>query len=141
MGVIDPQLVEVLAYTGEGYRPLVDYGEWRVAILRYIDELTPENITFVERHKETDEVFVLLDGCCVLLLTDDENKVYAVDMEPQKIYNIKQGVFHSHVLSEDATILIVENRDTSHENSERLTLTEEQRMQIQALLVETSYRN
>ncbi len=127
--MIDPRLVEVSEYRGEGYRPLVDYGEWCVAILRNIDELAPENITFLERHNETDEVFVLLEGRCILLIGDGE-EIHAVEMEPHKLYNIKRGVYHSHTLSEDATVLVIENRDTGDWNSERMELTEGQREMI-----------
>jgi ureidoglycolate hydrolase len=123
---IDPSLIEISEYTGEGYRPLVDYGEWRVAILRYTDDLRPENIKMFERHNETDEVFVLLEGQCILFVTDDEGGVHAVDMQPHKLYNMKKGVYHSHTLSEDASVLIVENRDTGEKNSERILLSEAQ---------------
>ncbi len=133
MGVIDPRLVEISEHTGEGYRPLVDYGEWRVAILRYIDELAPENITFLERHNETDEVFVLLEGRCTLLVADDEGEIHAVEMEPHKLYNMKKGVYHTHTLSKDAIVLIVENRDTGKWNSERVDLTDEQRERLAAV--------
>lgn len=124
---IDPSLIEISEYMGEGYRPLVDYGEWRVAILRYADELRPENITTLDRHNETDEVFVLLAGRCILFVADDEGGIHAVDMQPLKLYNMKKGVFHSHTLSEDASVLVVENRDTSEKNSEKMVLSAAQR--------------
>ncbi|MBT7072251.1 MAG: hypothetical protein HN975_15310 [Anaerolineae bacterium] len=123
---MDPSLIEISEYTGEGYRPLVDYGEWRVAILRYADDLRPENIKKFERHNETDEVFVLLEGQCTLFVADDEGGIHAVDMQPHKLYNVKKGVYHSHTLSEDASVLIVENRDTGNKNSERIMLSEAQ---------------
>ncbi|MBT3313955.1 MAG: hypothetical protein HN390_05010 [Anaerolineae bacterium] len=126
---IDSRLVEISEYTGEGYRPLVDYGEWRVAILRYIDELAPENIHSLERHNETDEVFVLLAGKCQLFIgvpQDDGVVIEAVRMEPLKLYNIRKGVYHSHTLSQDAMVLVVENRNTGDRNSEKMALQEEQ---------------
>ena len=65
---IPKTLLEIRSYTGEGYLPLIDFGAWRVAILRYIDELLPERLTHMQRHDETDEVFVLLAGRCILYL-------------------------------------------------------------------------
>ncbi len=59
-------MLRIESYEGEGYRPLVDFGSWRVAYLRFIDELIPDKITRLERHLETDEVFVLLNGEAVL---------------------------------------------------------------------------
>ncbi len=127
--MIDSRLVEISEYTGEGYRPLVDYGEWRVAILRYVDDLRPENIKTLERHNETDEVFVLLEGRCILFVGDGD-KLEPVDMKPHKLYNVKKGVYHTHALSEDAIVLVVENRDTGGWNSDRVSLTEAQRERL-----------
>ena len=57
MGVPE-KLLEVREYKKEGYSPVVDYGAWRVAILNYNDQLLPENLTAMQRHNETDEVFI-----------------------------------------------------------------------------------
>mgnify|MGYP006277463795 FL=1 len=126
-------LLEIRDYAGEGYQPLIDFGAWRVAILRAIDELLPENLDTVQRHDETDEVFVLLAGRCILFLGEGDESVtaiHAVDMEPLKLYNVKRGVWHTHTLSEDATVLIVENVDTTDANSPSKMLSPEQRAEI-----------
>ena len=129
-------LIEISDYTGEGYRPLIDYGQWRVAILRYIDELLPENLGKMQRHDETDEVFVLLNGRCLLFLGEGNESVEAIhaqDMQPLKLYNVKRGAWHTHTLDEAATVLIVENRDTTSANSPEVALSADQRQQISAL--------
>jgi hypothetical protein len=133
MNTIPDNLLEISEYTGEGYRPLIDYEHWRVAILRYIDELLPENIGQMQRHAETDEVFVLLSGRCILFLGEGEESIGAIHaqaMQPLKLYNVKRGAWHTHTLSQDATVLIVENRDTAASNSPQITLTAAQREQI-----------
>ena len=131
------ELVQVREYLGEGYKPLVDYDTWRVAILRFIDELRPENIDHLECHLETDEVFVLLEGQCILFIGfPNEEGVFNIEailMEPLKLYNIRKGVYHSHTISQDATVLIVENRDTAANNSQRINLTVTQRAKIISL--------
>jgi hypothetical protein len=130
---MNPNLLEISDYTGEGYRPLIDYGQWRVAILRYIDELLPENIGKMQRHDETDEVFVLLSGRCILFLGDGDESVGAIhveDMQPLKLYNVKRGAWHTHTLNEEATVLIVENRDTIAANSPEIALSADQRQQL-----------
>jgi hypothetical protein len=130
---IDPALLEINAYQGEGYLPLVDYESWRVAILRYIDELLPERLDNVQRHDETDEVFVLLAGRCILFIGSGDEQVVEItaqDMEPLKLYNVKRGCWHTHTLSEDATVLIVENRNTGDDNSPKLSLNQDQRAQL-----------
>lgn len=130
---IDESLLQVAEYGGEGYLPLIDYGQWRVAILRYIDELEPQNLTRMQRHDETDEVFVLLKGRCILFIGgggEGVTGVHAQDMEPFKLYNVKKGCWHTHTLSHDATVLIVENRDTTDRNSPETELDPQQRAKI-----------
>ncbi|HEX8229685.1 MAG TPA: hypothetical protein VF826_10285 [Chloroflexia bacterium] len=125
--------MQVSEYAGEGYLPLVDYADWRVAILRYIDELEPQNLATMQRHDETDEVFVLLAGRCILFLgagAEQVSEIHAQDMEPLKLYNVKRGCWHTHTLSRDATVLIVENRDTAAHNSPEIALDDEQRAKI-----------
>jgi hypothetical protein len=124
--MIDPSLIEISEFREPGYRPLVDFGAWRVAVLNGLDELLPENIPWFQKHDETDEVFALLAGRCVLFAIEggapeggplDPERIRAVDMEPLRLYNVKRGVYHSHALEPGSTVLIVENRDTTDGNS------------------------
>ena len=110
-------MIEILGYMGEGYRPLVDFEGWRVAFLRYNERFS--RLLEVERHLETDEVFVLLTGSAVLYTLDPSGTVCLCEMEPCTVYNVKRAVWHHITVSEDATVLIVENSNTSKENSER----------------------
>lgn len=126
-------LIEIKEYKEAGYKPVVDYGEWRVAVLNYCEELLPENIDKMQKHNQTDEVFVLLSGHCRLFLAEGEEEIkdiYAQEMEPYKMYNIKRSVWHTHSLSKDAMVLIIENRDTSLKNSPEKELTEKQKNKI-----------
>jgi ureidoglycolate hydrolase len=132
---MNENLLEVRTYQGLGYKPLVDFETWRVAYLNYIDELEPENITRVERHIATDEVFVLLAGQAVLFLGGGEGQaanLEAITLQPCQLYNVKQNAWHTVVLSRDATILLVENRDTGPANTEYCSLTAEQREYLQS---------
>lgn len=119
-------LLEIREYTGDGYQPIIDYGAWRVAILRYHPELLPDAIHTMQRHDETDEVFVLLAGRCILFIGEGGaavDTIHAVDMQPLKAYNVKKAAWHAHTLSPDAMVLIVENQDTSKANSPTQALT------------------
>jgi len=130
---VDETLLEIREYVEQGYQPVIDYGAWRVAMLRYHPELEPDAIDTMQRHDETDEVFVLLAGRCILFLGEGDaqiDAIHAVDMQPLKAYNIKRGVWHTHTLSLDATVLIVENRDTDETNSPLIPLTRDQRDQL-----------
>jgi hypothetical protein len=130
---IAKNLLEVSEYTGEGYMPLIDFNAWRVAVLNYIDELLPERLNTMQRHDETDEIFVLLRGRCILFLANGDEmveEVYAEDLQPLKFYNVKQGCWHTHTLSKDAVLLIVENRNTSSENSPTVDLSPAQKREL-----------
>ncbi|MFN2364753.1 MAG: hypothetical protein ABR596_10660 [Halarsenatibacteraceae bacterium] len=130
---IDQKLLEIKTYSEEGYRPVIDYNSWRVAVLNYCEELLPENITKMQRHDKTDEVFVLLKGDCILFLGEGKEEItelYAQLMEPFKLYNVKRSVWHSHTLSEDAMVLIVENRETTEANSPEIALNTSQRKKL-----------
>lgn len=136
---MNKNFIEVSEYTEEGYKPLVDYKTWRVAILNYIDELLPEQIKAMQKHNETDEIFVLLSGKCILFSGGDSNEigeVDAIDMEPLKIYNVKRSVWHTHTLSEGASVLIVENSDTGDSNSPVLKMDREQIKKMKQLVKE-----
>lgn len=129
-------LLEVRDHTGPDYMPLVDYQSWRVALMNYTDDLTPDKINRMQKHTETDEVFVLMAGRCILFIGEGEesvNNVHAVDMELYKLYNVKRGVWHSHTFSKDARVLIVENRDTVVENSPFVGLNGEQQNEVMEL--------
>jgi hypothetical protein len=133
LGNIDDHMLEIRCFDGAGYQPLIDYDKWRVAILRYCDDLLPERIFAMQRHNETDEVFILLEGRCILFLgegNDTVTSITAVDMEPRKLYNVKRGAWHSHTLNSDASVLIVENRDTTIQNSPKKLLNDNQRRRI-----------
>lgn len=66
---------------------------------------------------ETDEIFVLLEGKATLLIGAEAEEV---PMEKFKCYNVKKGVWHTIATSPDAHVFIVENADTSDDNSEFL---------------------
>jgi ureidoglycolate hydrolase len=130
---INQNLLEIKSFEGTGYQPLIDYNQWRVAILRYSDDTQPERILTMQRHNETDEVFVLLEGRCILFVGEGKSSVdsiTAVDMVPRKLYNVRRGVWHSHTLSPDASVLIVENSDTTIKNSPKIFLDDERRRKI-----------
>jgi mannose-6-phosphate isomerase-like protein (cupin superfamily) len=130
---IDERLLEIKEYTGEGYKPVIDYEAWRVAILNYCEELLPENITKMQKHNESDEVFVVLKGEFILYIGEGKDKIddiYAQRLEPLKMYNVKKGVWHTHTLSKDAMVLIVENKNTDLSNSPEINLNSEQRSKL-----------
>lgn len=113
------KLIEIHSHEGIGYSRLFHCRDFRVAMLNYHPELDITSISNFQQHSLTDEAFILLKGSCTLFLAEDETlqKIYAVPLEPGKVFNIKQGTYHTHTLSEDASVLIVEAEDTCDANS------------------------
>jgi ureidoglycolate hydrolase len=131
--MMDESLVEIRKYTGEGFKPLVFFRDWRVAVLNYVDGMQPENNKTMERHTETDEVFVLLKGQGMLLIGGDGPQVEGVcpqEMETGVLYNVRRNVWHTILLSQDASVLIVEQGDTDERNSEYAALSAELHSQV-----------
>jgi len=123
---MDESLLEIWEYSGEGFKPLVSFGDWRVAILNFLDGVLPENNTRMERHMETDEIFVLTRGKGVLLIGGNGAGLDGVDPQEMKIgtlYNVRRGTWHTILLSRDASVLLVEQADTGEHNSEFAALT------------------
>jgi len=134
MTALSESLIEIREHTGADYKPLIDYQAWRVALMNFTPDLTPDKINRMQKHTETDEVFVLMTGRCILFIGEGDArvmKVHAVDMELYKLYNVKRGVWHSHTFSKDTRVLIVENRDTVVENSPFVGLSESQCKEVE----------
>jgi len=118
---------ETFEFNDQGFKVLMHYDNWRVAILNYIDDCKLEGLRYVEAHQETDEVFVLLEGNATLVFADINDdkiiKVNTIKLEKNKVYNIKKGIYHTQLLSTDAKLLIVEAKDTGDSNSLKHYLT------------------
>lgn len=131
--ILNSEYIKITRYDGQGYKPMIDYGSWRVAILRYCEELEIQNLKTMQKHNETDEIFVLLEGSCTLFTGEKGNNIGEIDginMEPLKLYNVKKGVWHTHTLDKDGMVLIVENQDTSDHNSPTKSLNMDQVEQL-----------
>ena len=85
--------IDVLQYLDEGYKPIIDFETWRVAVLRYCEELEVQNLKTMQKHSQSDEVFVLLEGNCTLFEGEQGDYIGALDaiaLEPLKMYNVKK---------------------------------------------------
>lgn len=123
------RLVEIGEYFGAGYAPVLDFHGWRVAMLRFGDHTSPEQFHRIERHRETNEVFMLTAGAADLIIFDgDEHPTepQVIQMRLNVAYNVEQAVWHHAVLSEDAHIVLFERSDTSQANSDYVELSQEQ---------------
>ncbi len=118
---IPSSLLETAEWNGGGFKPLFEIGDYRVAMLGYFSGVSAENISRIERHNLTDEIFILTEGSAHLVLLKGDNKKpdsLVLPMRRNVAYNVKAGVWHHVLLSPDAHIIIFERADTSKENSD-----------------------
>jgi len=130
---LDTDLIEVKNYEGSGYQPVISYETWRVAVLRYLSKLEPDQILDIERHTATDEVFILVKGHGILFIAGNQIKpsdIQSIPMKIGEIYNVKKNTWHTISLSKDAHVIIVENDNTNTMNSEVALLDEQTRAHI-----------
>jgi mannose-6-phosphate isomerase-like protein (cupin superfamily) len=90
------------------------------------------------KHRLTDEAFVLLQGKCTLLVdvsaANNHEDIKPVEMKAGKVYCVHKGIWHNMIMSKDAKLILVENANTSADNSEMYTLTEAEIKVIQDTL-------
>lgn len=107
--------IDSSTFRGEDFQVMTTFEGWKIGFLRYSERFSDFRV--IERHLETDEVFVLLEGSATLYVEDE-----SVVMEKCTVYNVKKGLWHHIVVSEDATVMVVENSNTTMANSERRSL-------------------
>ncbi len=112
--------VEIHAHEACGFSPLVFFGGWRVAILNHQPSQERGMVPFVERHHQTDEVFILLQGPAALLLAgagELPGEIEELPMESGQLYNVPRNLWHAVLTEPRSKLLIVENADTGESNS------------------------
>ena len=115
----------IVSYEEKGYKPLVDFESWRVALINGPAAYEPVEIGNLSAHNETDEIFVLLKGSCMLLIGGNGTEPKAIEklwLEEGLLYNVTRGTWHNEILMPGAKVLIVENANTSKSNSKQFQL-------------------
>ena len=131
--------MEILKYAfeGEGLTRVFENEKWMVGIKNWKPMNDIANIDNLERHNETDELFILLNGRCTLLYaneTADGLDIQAVEMEPLKVYNIPRTLWHNTVTRKDTKLALIEDSSTGSANSDVLSLTEAQIARVHELV-------
>ena len=119
--------LEICSSNQEGFKPLIDFGSWRVALSNGPSVYERKEIKSLSRHLETDEVFALLKGSCLMLTAgngDAPGKITKTWMEIGQLYNVTKATWHGTILMPGTTVLIVENNDVGPGNSETRDILE-----------------
>ncbi len=112
-------MIQVGVHTDEGFKVMVESGQWKVGMLHYNERFS--KLGEMERHMLTDEVFILISGNATLYTDEETLKMYI-----GTVYTVPAAVWHHIVVSEDAGVIVVENRNTSIANTEKKYFDEEE---------------
>ena len=86
-----------------------------VALIPVMNILYQTVLANLELQNQDFVVFVLLSGKAELII-GIEAKRYA--LEEKKLYNVKKGIWHGLIAEENSAVLVIENDNTSSENTE-----------------------
>ena len=104
-------MIEKFSFTGQDFCVVKQFEGWKIGFLRYSQRFS--KFDRLERHLLTDEAFILLDGCATLYTDTEEEQ-----MQKNVVYNIPKGGWHHITVSQDATIMVVENSSTNQDNTQ-----------------------
>jgi mannose-6-phosphate isomerase-like protein (cupin superfamily) len=142
------------AFDGQGLSRVYENNQWMVGIKNYKPANDIEGIDCVERHNETDELFILLEGECILCTPHEVNagspgtgvrpsldlalnpalELRALRMKPGRVYNIPKGLWHNTVTRSDPKLILVEAASTGSHNCDVLGLTDPQLKSMKGLV-------
>lgn len=87
---VPKHLMEIGESFEQKYQPVLDFYGWRVAMLRYMADTDIDNLKRVERHNETNEVFILTMGEADMIVCDNGEKpgrIFVFPMRRNVAYN------------------------------------------------------
>ncbi|MFW6680383.1 cupin [Lacrimispora sp. AGF001] len=121
--------ISEIQYDGEALKRVYENPQWTVGIKNWKPANDIEQIGNLERHNCTDELFVLLNGSCSLVYATEEGAgldIKIVEMRPYAVYQIPPTLWHNTIMTKEAKLILIENSDTSMENSDLRDLTKEE---------------
>jgi hypothetical protein len=107
-------------HDGEGLKRVYENGAWMVGLKNYKPANDALLFTEVERHVQTDELFLLLAGSCVLLSLFEENGALRFEAQAMKIGAlsvIPRGLWHTTVTKPGTRLALIEDPETGAANS------------------------
>ncbi|MDC3418543.1 cupin [Aquibacillus salsiterrae] len=128
--------IKTYEFNSQGMERVYENEKWLVGIKNWKPENDITGVNCLERHNQTDELFVLLSGGCVLIYANETEKglkFNAVKMEPMKVYQIPARLWHNTITQKETKMVLVEDSSTSMDNSDILKLSETQIEEVQAI--------
>lgn len=126
--------VEIHTHVEVGYQPLVYSHDWMVALLNFEESMQPGKAVDIERHAQTDEVFILLKGQAALYVVTGDEPLAVVEMQQGLVYNVTKATWHNLLATRDAQFAIIENRDTDKFDTQVRPMTDGERERLMVQL-------
>jgi mannose-6-phosphate isomerase-like protein (cupin superfamily) len=123
----NPLDLQTLSWEGTGYQPLLRTDGWMASLMNWEDSMGPERALSIERHSNSDEVFILLQGKAAFYLIEGDSLLRVVEMERYMLYNVPRGVWHNTLATRDVKFAIIENDGTDKTGTEVRALTSTER--------------
>lgn len=123
-------MIEVISNKkgGTGFDVLHTCGAWKLAFISHAEQYG--DLKQLKCHTETDEAFLLIKGDAVMFTSEDGKTIEKTDLEKEKLYVVKKNTWHHLRVSSDALLLVMENSNTSKENTNTLTLKEKETYEV-----------
>lgn len=121
--------IQSYEFSGQGMSRVYENEKWTVGVKNWKPMNDISGIDRLERHNETDELFVLLQGKCTLVFANDNHDGIMIDyvrMEPFKVYNIPKALWHNTITEQNTKLLLIEDSSTSSQNSNEMMLSTDQ---------------
>ena len=131
--------MEILNYSfdGEGMQRVFENEKWTVGIKNWKPANDITGINNLERHNKTDELFVLVAGSCTLIYANEVEgglDIAAGELEPSRVDKSPATLWRLTVRCTAARLCLLEDSNTSMDNSDILDLKEDQIAAIKALV-------
>lgn len=113
--------ISYLQHNGEGMARVYENAAWMVGLKNYKPANDAKLFTEIERHRQTDELFLLLEGSCVLLSAFEEGGVLRFEaraMERGVLAVIPSGLWHTTITRPGTRLALIEAPGTGAANSD-----------------------
>lgn len=130
-------MIESFSIKENGYHPFLIREGWQMAQLNYTEEQHIDQITNLDVHLKTDEVFVPMEGNAILIVAAIVNNepVFEVEyMMLNKVYNIPKDVWHNIAMEPESEVLIAEKANTHISDFEHLELSNSKQEELKIMV-------
>lgn len=131
-------LIETYRYEGPGYNPFLIRTGWQAAQLNYTPEQDISNISKIDKHFLTDEVFVLLKGTAILIAATESDNGFEFEcmkMRTGEVYNVPATTWHNIAMDKGSEVIIFEKDNTHLGDFEYNQLSDRDKRRLKDIII------